>query len=465
MRTIAAVMLALLVGSMPGVASCFAADQTSDETTQQQATIDKILSTEAIVRSRVVYKKGPVEENREAIKKLMKVFLAADVKELPDDLLPLQMICGAGLWQNIKDDDEMKKVVGGRAELHVLTDKGMQPAEGKLFQNKEDLAAFWRAFRRKYSFDPQATIRRPTANELDIYWSMIPYDITEPIFVIERKEARILAHFTETELKIAWIDDLQNKLFKGRPGKFLEGPNVPIFLRGLPVAETDAGGDQTGSGPMKEDATADGKKPKATAKEIGSVPIYVTPFYNSDGPKVAVGKFSQRLAEANADSILPLVADLEKEKVELRAEVMYVTAVRLFDLGHKDEAVAWFYRAQFRAKVFSALLDPQKMGAIGSEAFELKQAYGAFNQLAASFINVYAFGDLDKLEKTLTQVVKDGESAPKFPEIYPNVAFLPPNEWAAKNQEVATGLTKFITYIQTNADSIRKQREQNGIGK
>ena len=78
--------------------------------------------------------------------------------------------------------------------------------------------------------------------------------------------------------------------------------------------------------------------------------INVTPYYDSNGPKVSVGEHSKKLANADAKSISQLSADLKKEKDKLRAEVMYVTAIRLYDLGQKDEAVYWFYTAQYRAR-------------------------------------------------------------------------------------------------------------------
>jgi hypothetical protein len=103
--------------------------------------------------------------------------------------------------------------------------------------------------------------------------------------------------------------------------------------------------------------------------------------------------FISFLMSADSKTILQVSEELKKEKDKLRADVMYVAAIRLYDLGHKDEAVHWFYSAQYRARVFSSILDKEKVGSIGSEAFELKQAYLSFNQLAGEYINGYAFGD------------------------------------------------------------------------
>ena len=204
-----------------------------------------------------------------------------------------------------------------------------------------------------------------------------------------------------------------------------------------------------------------GEQQKASTRP--PMPVYITPFYDSDGTKISVGEHSKKLADADAESILDIAAELKKEKDKLRAEVMYVTAIRLYDLGHKDEAVYWFYTAQYRARVFNSMLDQGKMGGIGTEAFELNHAYNAFNQLAGVYINGYAFGDLTRLERTLGLVVEEGKSVPKLAEVYPKVRFSPEETWAGKHQKESKGLVGLIEYIKKNTDSIKEQRKKNGI--
>ena len=193
------------------------------------------------------------------------------------------------------------------------------------------------------------------------------------------------------------------------------------------------------------------------------MPVYVTPFYDSKGPQIEVGKFSKALAHADAKSIDKVVADLKKEQDHLRAEVMYVAAIRLYDLGRKDAAVYWFYSAQYRSRLFNEMLDDAHVGSIGDEAFELRQAYGAFKQLAGMYINGYAFGDVEKLNKTLLSVAKEGETMPKMDELYPTVRFIAKDDWAKKNSVIGTELVGLVDYIKKNADSIKEQRKQNGI--
>ncbi|MBI2803857.1 MAG: hypothetical protein HYX68_02615 [Planctomycetes bacterium] len=205
-----------------------------------------------------------------------------------------------------------------------------------------------------------------------------------------------------------------------------------------------------------------GQKKKKPAK--APIPIYVTPYYDSEGIKIDVGKFSQTLAKADSKSILGVIAEMQKQREKLRAEVAYVAAIRLYDLGHKDEAVYWFYTAQYRAGVFRSILDRQKMGGIGAPAFELRQAYAAFNQLAGEYINGYAFGELDKLEKTLAKVREEGKAIPKYTVLYPRVKFIDSKTWQETNAKYADGnITGMIQYIRKNAALIKELRKKNGL--
>jgi hypothetical protein len=93
----------------------------------------------------------------------------------------------------------------------------------------------------------------------------------------------------------------------------------------------------------------------------------------------------------------------------------------------------------------------------------MKQAYTSFDELAGKYINIYAFGDLAKLEETLAKVREEGSSVPRFGELYPNVTFVEEQKWADENTTISKGLAGLIDYIKTNADSIKDQRKKNGV--
>jgi len=190
------------------------------------------------------------------------------------------------------------------------------------------------------------------------------------------------------------------------------------------------------------------------------MPIYITPFYASNGPQISVGEKSKALQNADADTILQLSNELKKQRDKLRVEVMYVLAIRLYDLGQKDEAIYWFYTAQFRARVFGGILADSKAL---SGAFELKEAYNAFFQLVGPYVNGYAFGDLASLEKTLLVVLEESKSMPNYAELYPGISFVPEDKRAETNAEVSKGLSDLIESLKTNAAQIKEQRAKSGV--
>ena len=88
--------------------------------------------------------------------------------------------------------------------------KEVKKFEGKAFQTRNEILIFWKAFRTIADFT-NFKIRKLNPTELRLYWAMIPYDITEPIFILQSKKHKILIAFNSPEnLKISWIDDYQN---------------------------------------------------------------------------------------------------------------------------------------------------------------------------------------------------------------------------------------------------------------
>lgn len=196
--------------------------------------------------------------------------------------------------------------------------------------------------------------------------------------------------------------------------------------------------------------------------EDGPMPIYVTPFYDSEGPQVAVGEFSERLARADAESIVAVMGEMREKMASLPATAMYVAAVRLYDLGRRDESLYWFYSAQLRARLFQALLDPEKEGGIGAPAFELASAHGAFQQLAGAYVNGYAGCDRDRWLAVLGVVASENGSPTDLAAIYPAVAFLPKERWSVANEEIVAGLGALAEMLKEDWAMLEAARAENG---
>ncbi len=193
------------------------------------------------------------------------------------------------------------------------------------------------------------------------------------------------------------------------------------------------------------------------------IDAYVTPYYNSKGPEVKVGRFSSGLASKNEPDFLGTIAQMKKDWDRLTFAELYVAAIRLYDLGYRKESVYWFYTAQYRGRQFGVLLDQSKMGSMGSPGFELLHAQNAFYQLVGLYINGYAFGDMEGLVKIVERVQKEGHHIPDLQAEYPGVAFKDKGEWQSANTTLADGMNGLISTLKEKKDEIKRQRIERGL--
>ncbi len=138
-------------------------------------------------------------------------------------------------------------------------------------------------------------------------------------------------------------------------------------------------------------------------------------------------------------------------------------AIRLYDLGGKDNSVYWFYEAQFRGQLFRKSLDPAHIGGIGDPSFELPAAYNAFQQLAGGYINGYAGCDIDNWINIVQMVKNDNSKPPELDKIFPNIVFVDRNQWQKINDDISGGLGSFITKLSENKEALKQQRAQNNL--
>ena len=192
------------------------------------------------------------------------------------------------------------------------------------------------------------------------------------------------------------------------------------------------------------------------------IEVYITPYYNSDGPVIEIGRFSKGLAAKSEQELIETILKMKQSWNELRFPEMYVAAIRLYDLGFRNESTYWFYSAQYRGRLFASVVDRDKMGSMGAPTFELVQAANAFQQLVGPYINGYAFGDIDRLTQIVERVQKENKAAPDVESLYPGVVFKRQSEWTAGNESLNEGLTKFLSVLKEQKASLKKTRIENG---
>jgi hypothetical protein len=193
------------------------------------------------------------------------------------------------------------------------------------------------------------------------------------------------------------------------------------------------------------------------------VEVYITPYYNSKGPVIDVGRFSSGLAATSESEFVVTISKMKQLWDILNFPETYVAAIRLYDRGFRKESIYWFYSAQYRGRLFASLIDRDKMGSMGAPGFELYQAQSAFQQLVGPYINGYAFGDIDQLIPIIERVQREGKIVPDLTKIYPSVAFKPKSEWDAVNKGLNEGLTKLLITLKNEKASIKQQRIEHGM--
>jgi hypothetical protein len=200
-----------------------------------------------------------------------------------------------------------------------------------------------------------------------------------------------------------------------------------------------------------------------TIKDPSHINIYVTPWYNSEGPAINIGKFSSGLASTNDAVFVATIREMKRAWQKLSFTEMYVATIRLYDQGYRKESVYWFYSAQYRDRLFNALLDEKKVGGVGDPGFELSHAGGAFYELAGPYINGYGFGDVDSVSRIIQRVQKESEQLPKIKTTYPGVIFKNESEWPRQNREIGNGLGELLSMIKEQKSELKQQRAKNGI--
>ncbi len=127
---------------------------------------------------------------------------------------------------------------------------------------------------------------------------------------------------------------------------------------------------------------------------IDHVDIYVSPYYEA-GPNASapaqvqvMPALDKLLASARRQDIEQARTVIQRDNASLTPMTLMVLAVRLYDVGLRDDAVFWFYAAKNRYIILESVLDLQH-----PQLAQVRQAMQAFITLAGPYINSYAFCD------------------------------------------------------------------------
>jgi hypothetical protein len=130
------------------------------------------------------------------------------------------------------------------------------------------------------------------------------------------------------------------------------------------------------------------------AEPVRHIGIFVQPYYEAarapgGTPRVAVGPAFDGLASSRREDISALRDKIVADPKLVTPMTLMVLAIRLYDVGLRDDAVFWFYAAKDRYLTLDGVVD---VGAGGLA--QVEDAVRSFSTLAGPFINGYAFCDI-----------------------------------------------------------------------
>lgn len=143
------------------------------------------------------------------------------------------------------------------------------------------------------------------------------------------------------------------------------------------------------------------------AEPVRHIDIYVQPYYASaqsseDAPRVAVGKkYDALLASTQRVDVVAARGMIEREPQFVTPMTLMVLAIRLYDVGLRDDSVFWFYVAKDRYATLAEVLDLR-----APALAQVEQATRDFAVLAGPIINGYAFCDIARQKALRAQALE-----------------------------------------------------------
>ncbi len=201
---------------------------------------------------------------------------------------------------------------------------------------------------------------------------------------------------------------------------------------------------------------------------VKRIAVYVEPYYAAarepDGtPRVNVSTMLDRVLASNSpEDILRARDAIEKEPANITPMTMMVLAIRLYDVGKRDDAVFWFYAARNRF-LTTARVANLKAPALGN----VEEAMKNFIYLAGPVINGYAFCDIEKQKTIAKNALKWTIDHPYGALLKPEVPALPGDRkenFRKAFNELMDGLAKEEAWLEVmpNVESLKRQRRENG---
>jgi hypothetical protein len=154
--------------------------------------------------------------------------------------------------------------------------------------------------------------------------------------------------------------------------------------------------------------------------------------------------------------------DIARNNALLTPMTLMVLAIRLYDVGLRDDAVFWFYAAKNRYFTLEAVADVRT-----PQLAQVEDAVRSFAALAGPIINGYAFCDVANQQKIAARALQWTIDNPYKALFLPQVPAQPGDRAQNLDEAVAamrSNVAKERDYLAKpeNVERLRQQRRDNG---
>jgi hypothetical protein len=122
------------------------------------------------------------------------------------------LFVGPNLWNRYKSIPELQEIVGNALfKVPTYDEKGklikMDTLQGKLIQDEKEFRLLWNQVVKDLA-GKEFVLRKLTHDELQYYWINIPFDIEEPIYIVEANNIKLLVDVSKDD-KLEWLDEVK----------------------------------------------------------------------------------------------------------------------------------------------------------------------------------------------------------------------------------------------------------------
>jgi len=203
------------------------------------------------------------------------------------------------------------------------------------------------------------------------------------------------------------------------------------------------------------------------AEPIKYVDIYVTPYYESarqagGAPTITVAKqYDALLSSTRREDITRVREEIARNNAVLTPMTLMVLAVRLYDVGLRDDSVFWFYAAKDRFVTVAGVADIH-----APQLVPVEDAIKSFVVLAGPVINGYAFCDIGRQQEIRAKALQWVINNPYKALFFPQVPARPGDRQANLNRaiaEIKAAAAKEHEYLANaaNVAELKAKRKEN----